>query len=56
MDGNVNMFVGHLLSIETKNVFYQGIVNKIDLQMGCIYLKNCFQNGLSCGDKLVEIK
>jgi hypothetical protein len=49
-------FIGYLVSIECKNVFYQGIVTLIDSTKGIIQLKNCFKNGLHCGNQLVDIK
>jgi hypothetical protein len=51
-----NKFVGYLVSIESKNTFYQGVVNAINSDKGIIQLSNCFQNGLHCGSKLVDIK
>lgn len=51
-----NNFIGFLLSIECKNTFYQGIVHNIDAGKELIFLKNCFQNGISCGEKIVEVK
>lgn len=49
-------FVGYLLSIESKSVFYQGVVASIDLNRDIMCLKNCFQNGVSLGDKQLEIR
>ena len=50
-------FVGYLVSVECKSIFYQGIVANIDADKAIIQLKNCFQNGLHCGtNKLVDIK
>ena len=49
-------FIGYLVSVECKNVFYQGIVTNIDSNKAVIQLKNCFQNGLHCGNKLIDIK
>lgn len=51
-----NRFIGFLLSIECKNVFYQGIVQSIDVDRDLLSLKNCFQNGVSCGEKMIDIK
>ncbi|CAF0730117.1 unnamed protein product [Brachionus calyciflorus] len=51
-----NKFTGYLVSIESKNVFYQGVINLIDSQNAVIQLKNCFQNGISLGSKVVDIK
>lgn len=51
-----NRFVGYLVSVECKNIFYQGIVTTIDSAKAIIQLKNCFQNGIHCGNKIVEIK
>ena len=51
-----NKFVGYLVSVESKNVFYQGIVNAILADRGVIQLKNCFQNGVHCGVKLIDIR
>jgi hypothetical protein len=56
MEAVEDKFADYLVSIECKNVFYQGIVAKIDSKNAIIRLKNCFQNGLSCGNKLIEIK
>jgi hypothetical protein len=49
-------FIGYLVSVECKNLFYQGIVASIDSTKAIIQLKNCFQNGIHCGAKLIEIK
>lgn len=49
-------FIGYLVSIESKNVFYQGIINQIDAEKAIIQLKNCFQNGLNLGSKLIDVK
>jgi hypothetical protein len=56
MEAVEEKFADYLVSIECKNVFYQGIVAKIDSKNALIRLKNCFQNGLSCGNKIIEIK
>lgn len=51
-----NKFVGYLVSVESKNVFYQGVVNAILPDRGVIQLKNCFQNGVHCGVRLIDIR
>jgi hypothetical protein len=51
-----NRFVGYLVSVECKNIFYQGIVTNIDPSKAVIQLKNCFQNGIHLGSKLIDIK
>ncbi|RMZ95771.1 enhancer of mRNA-decapping 3 [Brachionus plicatilis] len=51
-----NNFVGYLVSVESKNLFFQGVINLIDTKNSIIQLKNCFQNGINLGDKLVDIK
>ena len=51
-----NRFVGYLVSVECKNVFYQGIVTTIDSNKAAIQLKNCIQNGIHLGSKLADIK
>lgn len=53
---SVDKFVGYLISIECRNLFYQGVVSSIDSANGSIQLRNCFQNGLHCGNKLIDIK
>ena len=49
-------FIGYLVSVECKNVFYQGIVSNIDPIKAVIQLKDCYQNGINCGSKLVDLK
>lgn len=53
---STDKFIGYLVSVECKNLFYQGIVANIDPNKAIIQLKNCFQNGIQCGSKLIEIK
>lgn len=53
---STDKFLGYLVSVECKNIFYQGIVANIDPNKAIIQLKNCFQNGIQCGAKLIEIK
>lgn len=53
---STNNFVGYLVSIETRNVFFQGIINSIDTKNSLIQIKNCFQNGINLGPKLVDVK
>ena len=51
-----NNFIGYLVSIESNNIFYQGIVNSIDLNKNLIQLKNAYKNGMQYPDSLIEIK
>ena len=51
-----NNFIGYLVSIESKNTFYQGIVYLIDLNKNLIQLKNVFKNGMQEPNSLIEIK
>lgn len=51
-----NNFVGYLVSIESKNIFFQGVINSIDTKNSIIQLKNCFQNGINLGAKLIDVK
>jgi len=53
---STDKFVGYLVSVECKDLFYQGIVTQIDSNKALIQLKNVFQNGIHCGSKLVDIK
>jgi hypothetical protein len=53
---STDKFVGYLVSVECKDIFYQGIVTQIDSIKSLIQLKNVFQNGIHCGSKLVDIK
>ncbi len=53
---STDKFVGYLVSVECKNLFYQGIVSHIDSNKALIQLKNVFQNGIHCGNKLIDIK
>jgi hypothetical protein len=49
-------FIGYLVSIESKNTFYQGIVSLIDLNQNLIQLKNGYKNGIQYPNCLIEIK
>ncbi len=49
-------FIGYLVSIESNNIFYQGIVNFIDLSKNLIQLKNAYKNGMQYPDSIIEIK
>ena len=53
---STDKFVGYLVSVECKDLFYQGIVTQIGSTKAIIQLKNVFQNGIHCGTKLVDIK
>lgn len=53
---STDKFVGYLVSVECKDIFYQGIVTQIDSNKALIQLKNVFQNGIHCGSKLIDIK
>lgn len=49
-------FIGYLVSIESKNVFYQGIVSLIDLNKNLIQLKNCYKNGIQITNQTIDIR
>lgn len=49
-------FVGYLVSVECKNTFYQGVIDKLDVANNVLRLTKCFANGMNCGSKFVEIK
>ena len=51
-----NICIGLLISVDCKNVFYQGIVATFDQSKGVIQLKNCIKNGIHLGSKLADIK
>ena len=53
---STDKFVGYLVSVECKNLFYQGIVTHIDSSKALLQLKNVFQNGIHCGARIVDIK
>lgn len=53
---STDKFVGYLVSVDCKDIFYQGVVTQIDPNKALIQLKNVFQNGIHCGSKLVDIK
>ena len=53
---STDKFVGYLVSVDCKDIFYQGVVTQIDPTKTLIQLKNVFQNGIHCGSKLVDIQ
>ena len=53
---STDKFVGYLVSVDCKDIFYQGVVTQIDQEKSIIQLKNVFQNGIHCGTRLVDIK